>query len=430
MRNSRSKKTTNPGRLSFVLTVLNRMMTRTTLLLLLCTASVIGCSDNPGGELVLNQPDGLQLPVPEFLTARAINESNLEPRVSVQTNGGASIPVTVQQLRPVWIGDVLVPEGSDVELLIEWFETGISDLPDELNGELKLASFSSALSTVDQNQAIEIATEDYVVESTEASPRPDLDIDNDGAGNLAERISGSRSNDPADTPSVVTILFNDRAPVIDGQYDAIWNNAQFLDQNRNPLAIDKVLIDFNVIQDDEDRQYKWAGMHDGTYLYLMIFGEAGAQQTPFGDSDFAFDDDAIDIFLDGNNSKRAGYDGVDDFHAIIALLSKNGAGTPNFSGSLETRFELGDRSTPINGTAFDFAVCLCTGEQQLWEVRINLAEARIPVDQTFGFEIQLNNDVDGGTRDAKWAWFDESGEDSTWRFPSKMGTARLEQPPF
>lgn len=395
--------------------------------LVVCTVTLAGCSDEPASELVLNQTDGLQLFVPTFLSARAINESNLEPRVSVQVNG-VNIPVNIKQVRPVWIGDVLVPEGSDATLAVEWIETGVAGLPAELGGELMLASFTSTQVGVDQNQAIEI--DDYVVAPTDALPRPDLDIDGDGAGNLAERISGSRPNDPDDMPSAVTLLFNDQAPVIDGQYDSLWNNAQFLDQNRLPLNIDKVLLDVNVVQDGEDRQYKWAGMHDGTYLYLMIFGEAGALQTPFGDSVFAFNDDAVDIFWDGNNSKGLGYDSVDDFHAIIALLSKNGAGSPNFSGSLETRFELGDRSTPIDGSNIDFAVCLCAGDQQLWEVRINLEAAKIPLDQTFGFEIQLNNDVDGEDRDAKWAWFDESGEDSTWRFPSKMGTARLEKPPI
>ena len=399
-----------------------------TALLFVYAAFIAACSDGAVGEVVLNQQDGLTLSQPSFLRARAVNQTNLDPRVTVQANG-VNIPVSVSQQRPVWIGDVLIPEGSDAELRIEWFETDVPGLPASLAGELKLASYTASLSNVSQNQALEIEIDDYVVASSEAVPRPDLDIDGDGAGNLAERVAGSRTNDPEDTPSVVTLLFNDQAPVIDGQYDATWNNAQFLDQARNPLTIDKVLVDFNVIEDGEDRQYKWAGMHDGTYLYLMIFGELGDQQTPFGDSEFAYHDDAIDIFWDGNNSKRSGYDGVDDFHTIIALLSKNGAGNPNISGSLETRFELGDRSTPIDGTAIDFAVCLCTGEQQLWEVRINLDMARIPIDRTFGFEIQMNNDVDGGNRDAKWSWFDESGEDSTWRFPLKMGTARLEKPP-
>jgi len=416
-------------RIDLVTIGLNSIAQRAVLALALCTGVLVGCAEEPVTELVFNQADGLQLSLPGFLSARAINESNLVPRVSVQVNG-INYPVTVQQVRPVWIGDVVVPEGSNAALTVEWFETGVIDLPADLGGELKLASFSVSVNNVDSNQSIEIETAQYIVAPTAQLPRPDLDVDNDGAGNLAERIAGSRPNDSADLPSVVTLLFNDRAPVIDGQYDSVWNNAQFLNQDRNPLSIDKVLVDFNVIQDGEDRQYKWAGMHDGTYLYLMIFGEKGEQQTPFGDSEFAFQDDAVDIFWDGNNSKRAGYDGVDDFQAIIALLSKNGAGSPNMSGSLETRFELGDRSTPIDGTAIDFAVCLCTGEQQLWEVRINLEAAKIPIDQTFGFEIQLNNDVDGGDRDAKWAWFDESGEDSTWRFPSKMGTARLEKPPI
>jgi len=48
----------------------------------------------------------------------------------------------------------------------------------------------------------------------------------------------------------------------------------------------------------------------------------------------------------------------------------------------------------------------------------------------FGFEIQLNDDDDGGSRDAKWAWMHPAGLDSTndftWQNPSFMGSAVLQ----
>ncbi|MFT5043319.1 MAG: hypothetical protein ACI8UP_000281 [Porticoccaceae bacterium] len=34
---------------------------------------------------------------------------------------------------------------------------------------------------------------------------------------------------------------------------------------------------------------------------------------------------------------------------------------------------------------------------------MNMAASRIPVDSTFGFELNINNDADGEARDAKWA---------------------------
>ena len=91
--------------------------------------------------------------------------------------------------------------------------------------------------------------------------------------------------------------------------------------------------------------------------------------------------------------------------------------------------QFGDRSAPIDPAAIRFGVCLCQGDQQIYEFRIDLNAGRIPTDTTFGFEININNDVDGGIRDAKWAWFNDTGVDDTWRFPLKMGNVRLEAPP-
>jgi len=398
-------------------------------LLLACTLILSACSDTPSGQVRMNQSGGLEISAPEFLQSRAINRGNLDARVSVVSKGITYV-ATQTQSGPNWVGELFVPEGSNAVMTVMWVETGVPDLPDELNGELPLAQYNVTIPNIMENRAIEILTEQYVTESSEERPIPRLDIDEDGDSNLEERMAGSRPNDALDRPAVVTILYNASAPMIDGRYDSIWANAQFLDQDRNPLNIDKIMLDDGVTEAGEDRGFKWAGMHDGEYLYLLIFGEEGDQQTPFGDSVLAYNDDAVDIYWDGDNSKLASYDGVDDFQAIIALLSNDEAKTGNRSGSPTSRFELGDRSTPIDESAFEFAVCLCKGGQQIYEVRLELAAAKIPIDSIIGFEIQLNNDVNGGVRDAKWAWFDESGADNTWRFPLKMGTARLEPLPF
>lgn len=394
-----------------------------------CALLVAGCTDEPSGQIQVNQPGGMSLSAPEFLQSRAIVNDNLDARVFAIVDG-TRYDATQTQSGPQWVGEIFVPEGSTATLNIEWVETDVEDLPDSMERELLLATYTTTLPNVSENRAIEIRTQQYVTASTAARPLPELDIDNDQQSNLAERLAGSRPNDPNDVPSVVTILYNETAPVIDGRYDSLWSNAQFLDQQRNALNIDELMLDDGVTVPGENREYRWAGMHDGEHLYLLIFAEKGDQQTPFGDSVLAYNDDAIDIFWDGDNSKLASYDGVDDFQAIIALLSNAGDGTPNQSGSADTRFELGDRSAPIDDAAFEFAVCLCAGDQQIYEVKLDLAAAKIPVDSTFGFEIQLNNDVNGGVRDAKWAWFDKSGADNTWRFPLRMGTARLEPIPF
>ncbi|ASJ71048.1 CBM9 family sugar-binding protein [Granulosicoccus antarcticus] len=393
-----------------------------------------GSSDGEGG-LNLNESSGLTLSKPGFLISRAIDESLVEARVSVDVDG-INYPATQLSASTngsAWKGELFVPEGSDANLMVNWVETGVEGLPAELNSELLLASYERLIPAVSENQSITLDADAYVVASTEENPRPDLDIDADGFGNLQERLEGTDPNDLAEGPPEVVIFYTDQTPVIDGSFDPLWNNAQYFDTNSSDLLINNVLIDNDVIQPGEpDRSYRWAGMHDGQFLYLMVFSELDGAQTPFGDSFELFNDDAIDIFLDGNNSKGASYDGIDDYHAIISLLSTLGEDSANSSDSPNTRFDLGGQSAPIDVSAFEFATCICqsTGEQQIYEVSIDLQRAGITVGESFGLDIQLNNDVDGGMRDAKWAWHNDTGEDNTWRFPIRMGTARLEPEPL
>ncbi len=394
-----------------------------------------GCSEqSDSGQVRVNAPSGVQLPAPAFLSSRAIIQSNIDARVKL-TIEGVDYPAQRNNTSPgdtTWVGDVFVPPGSDATLSVEWVETGVVGLPSELDGELMLASHTSVITGINTNRAIQIAAGDYDINSSPEKPLPALDIDGDNFGNLEERMEGSNANNFNSTPPAdVVILYNPNAPVIDGSYDSIWQTAQFQDQARQDLNIDNILVDNQVTPVAEDRRYRWAAMHDGQYLYVAVFAEASGQQTPFSDSTEAYNDDAVDIYWDGNDSKGTAYDGVDDHQVIIALLSTDGQGSANRSGQPNTRFELGDRSAPISATALEFATCLCSteGEQQLYEIKLDLQAAKIPIDRIFGFDIQLNNDELGGPRDTKWAWHNDTGMDDTWRFPIRMGSARLEPVP-
>ena len=399
-------------------------------LLFLAAVFVGACTDTPNGSATLNQPDGMVISPPEFLNARAIVQGNLDARVSVEIDGIDYPATRTSATASPWVGQVFVPEGSDPRLKITWVETGVPELPVSLQGELPLAVYDRNIGqAITVNQSVEIETGEYQTSSSDANPLPQLDTDSDGASNLEERQAGSRPGDAADIPPSVLILYTDRAPVIDGRYDSLWGQAQFLDQQRESLKIEKVVLDDGVVQDGEDRNFRWAAMHDGEFLYVLVFAEQGPQQSPQGDSpELFFQDDSVDIYWDGNNSKGASYDGFDDYHVITALLGSDG-GENQSSQPATSRMQFGDRSAPIDPAAIRFGVCLCQGDQQIYEFRIDLNAGRIPTDTTFGFEININNDVDGGIRDAKWAWFNDTGVDDTWRFPLKMGNVRLEAPP-
>ncbi|MFT6304653.1 MAG: hypothetical protein ACJAY2_003857 [Pseudomonadales bacterium] len=69
-------------------------------------------------------------------------------------------------------------------------------------------------------------------------------------------------------------------------------------------------------------------------------------------------------------------------------------------------------------------------EQDVYELKIDLASAGIDTNAVFGFELQINDDDGGDDRDSKWAWKHPSRSttdvDSTIDDPSVMGTLKLE----
>lgn len=413
--------------------ILSRCLTRgvfrtCVLVLVSATGLLSGCSEQATGNLALNQADGMVIGPPEFLRSRAIVQQNLTARVSAVADGVTYDAVQTNAVSTPWIGEIYVPEGSSPIVSVTWVETQVTGLPAEYNGELPLAIATLPAGNIVVNESLQITTDRYVTAPLNGSSLMQLDIDSDGAGNLVERQAGSRPADDQDIPPSVLILYSERTPIIDGQFDSVWSLAQFRDRQMAELEIDHVLILQGVADESVSDDFRWAAMHDGTYLYVMVFAEQGVNQTPIGDSgEMVFQDDSVDIYWDGNNSKGASYDGIDDFHVTVGLLADNGE--DNTSGLDEARMRVGDRSAPIDPSAIQYAVCACAGDQQIYEFRFELAALNIPVDFTMGFEVNINNDVNGATRDAKWAWFNDTGIDDTWRFPLRMGNVRLEPLP-
>jgi len=381
---------------------------------------VLAC-DRTGSDAVstLEVDGAMSLKAPSVLMTRAVDPNNLVPRVTV--NG---IRQNIERTTNGWRTALIVPQGQQADIEILWIENiGFR--------QLRLADYRIVLASVDRDRSIRVFPEDYRTDGV------GLDFDIDGVSNLSERIADTDpfdSQDPGPDFAQVFLPFidPDEAPDIDGDYEEVWDRAQFRDRNRLRLDIDNLMIDQGAVRLDGATEYRWAGMHDGQYLYLLIFGEGENGQTTFGDSTpDIWNDDAVEIFLDGDNSKQQSYDGMDDRQVIFPLTP---FGEPRANGSAEDdgRFRLGFRSAPLDVAAFDFATCLCEGAQHLYEVRIELAAAGIEIDRTFGFEIQLDDDRDGDLREAKWGWFHpsrvNSDVDNTKDSPVFMGTARLQRP--
>lgn len=383
---------------------------------------IAGC--DPSGSTVAEISDGsLSLQAPDVLQTRAVDENNLEARVSVT---GIDDPFVLRGNGATWNGTVDIPENTDVTITIDWVERIDTR-------ELTLASFTQTFVRINQDESIVIAQDDYETSS--------FDADVDGFNNLAERIGNTDPFNPMspgqDAPlAEISAVASVSAPIIDGTYDTVWNTqATFRDLSGELLEIDNLMIDLGATQLDGQPDYVWGGMHDEEFLYLVILTDGPATHTPFGDSFEAFNDDTIDIFIDADNSKGNAYDS-NDYHILIPLLASTNDGRPNRSGFTGERLVPGARSTPLPTAAgaIEFATCVCPTDRHIWEVRLRLADFQVDPTQPFGFEIQYNDDIDGGPRDAKWGWFHESKQtiniDRTWQFPSYMGTIILQPSPF
>ena len=217
-----------------------------------------------------------------------------------------------------------------------------------------------------------------------------------------------------------------------GQLVGEWGAAVQTNVNGDPLLINHLMIDINANLPDLAPMRRWAAMHDDTYLYLLVLSDDVGRR--YSDSAQPWQDDSTELFIDGDNSKLTSWGDNDDFQIIIPLLQRD---TSDSNNHTDGRFAFGGGSSaaPLNlqfvtgpGVGPD-GLRIAKWEQDVYEIKIDIASAGITVGSVFGIELQINDDDDGDTRDSKWGWKHPSrdGEDTdnTFLDPSYMGTAVL-----
>lgn len=235
-----------------------------------------------------------------------------------------------------------------------------------------------------------------------------------------------------------------QAPFIDGRgvflnsqdnLTGEWADAVQFDDAGARLWIKNLMIDKGADSEDGAELRRWAAMHDGQILYVLVLSDdVGARQS---DSPLFWDDDSLELFIDGDNSKLTEWFGSSDFHEIIPLLKRDSTQANN---EINGRFEPGP-GTVDNPLSFEFStgpgigpdgIRLSRWEQDVYELAIPFSSAGIVTGLPIGFELQLNDDDDGGSRDSKWGWYHPSREndddtDRTYLDPSVMGIVVLEE---
>lgn len=122
-----------------------------------------------------------------------------------------------------------------------------------------------------------------------------------------------------------------------------------------------------------------------------------------------YDDDSVEIFIDGNNSKGNNYDGWDDYQFIFLA-----------DGDNDSPLEKG-RATPDGLTST--VVATANGYKLI--VFLPRQAVGIQHGQPFGINIEVNDDDDGGFRDSKLTWIGLEGVDRSWILPRAFGTSQI-----
>ena len=247
----------------------------------------------------------------------------------------------------------------------------------------------------------------------------------------------------ADVDVVIPRIAPGDAPAIDGRNVVIgagglwageWADATAFDAGGGRLFVDRLMIDNGTDEVDGQAFRAWGAVHDGEYLYVVVTVDDDGRRVLDADRpDEIWRDDSLEVYVDGDNSKRTSYGDGNDSSRILPLLAPGTTRTGTSEGIVSAFLSV---DAPIR---IDFATGPGIGpdglrrprfEQDVYELRIDLASAGIVPGRPFGFELQVNDDDDGGDREAKWGWAHPSRGDEdvdfTYLDPSFMGTAILE----
>jgi len=146
------------------------------------------CDNGAGAGIVEIDPASgvMQISPPQYFSERGINSDQVFPRVTINGN---SINMREQGNSGIWQASVTIPEGDDVNLMVEWIEFFN-------NRDLLLTVAEKLFPAISQNIAVTLFEDDYVDDDFVTYPL--LDADSDNVSNFAERTEGSDPVSAAD----------------------------------------------------------------------------------------------------------------------------------------------------------------------------------------------------------------------------------------
>lgn len=196
---------------------------------------------------------------------------------------------------------------------------------------------------------------------------------------------------PACTAPVVNYTSN--TPVVDGQVDAVWATAP-------STAINNVTFGSK----PADFSGKWRAIATPSALYVLVEVNDSSLKNDSGAS--WWEDDVVELFIDGDNSKKTTYDHTNDFQLGFrwgdSTINVGGNSVPNITGIVQRQLQ--------TATGYNIEVSIP------WTTIgvTPLAGSKI------GFDVAVDGDNDGGSRDSQMTSLSPSG--TGWSDTSVFGS--------
>ena len=157
------------------------------------------------------------------------------------------------------------------------------------------------------------------------------------------------------------------------------------------------------INDNKDLSGRWRASWDEKNLHFWV---SIVDDKQVKDSKKSWADDSVELYFDTDNSRNKKYDGETDF----SLNFRMGDKLPTVSG-LKRKINTQHIKHKIHKYVW--------GYQFSTTIPWNVLGINPKHQQKIGFDIQVNDDDTGGSRDAKIAWNAKS--DSAWKNPQVFG---------
>ncbi|ASZ09693.1 Ig-like domain-containing protein [Chitinophaga pendula] len=215
-------------------------------------------------------------------------------------------------------------------------------------------------------------------------------------GNDSAAVITIADNDLPPCTAPVIAQVNGTAPVIDQQIEGAWS-----------IAPIKTITNRLIGGTPAGYGGQWRALYDNNNLYLLVQVNDANKINDSGAS--WWEDDVIEVFIDGDNSKTATYDGTNDFQ----LGFRWNDNTIRVGSNSVTRTTGINYRLYATGSGYNLEVAIP------WSTIGTTPAAGKPI----GLDIQLDNDDDGGTRDAQLATF--ATTTMAWSDPRVFGTVYL-----